>query len=316
MKHLSLNGSWQLEVPGWDCGVVPATVPGSVYHDLLSAGKIPDPFYRDNETEALKLMEHEFHYSRSFQADGALLDSQSVLLRCEGLDTLATIYVNGTVAGLADNMHRTWEFDVKALLREGENTIAVHFASPTKFIRESYDVSPADGSSDAMVGFPNLRKCHCMFGWDWGPRLPDAGIWRDIELIGVDAARIRDVLVEQFHEDGKVSLKISTHVTKLAEIPYEVKVSVTAPDGSVLRGDGLRNRGPESAALVARRVRRAAPLHRGGRIVRGRCRPGFLEKAHRTADHDRQPRQERERRVLQPLRQRRRYLRHGHGLHP
>ena len=238
MKHLSLNGSWQLEVPGWDCGVVPATVPGSVYHDLLSAGKIPDPFYRDNETEALKLMEHEFHYSRSFQADGALLDSQSVLLRCEGLDTLATIYVNGTVAGLADNMHRTWEFDVKALLREGENTIAVHFASPTKFIRESYDVSPADGSSDAMVGFPNLRKCHCMFGWDWGPRLPDAGIWRDIELIGVDAARIRDVLVEQFHEDGKVSLKISTHVTKLAEIPYEVKVSVTAPDGSVLRGEG------------------------------------------------------------------------------
>ena len=66
-------------------------------------------------------------------------------------------------------MHRTWEFDVKDLLREGENTIAVHFASPTKFIRESYAADPADGTADAMEGFPSLRKAHCMFGWDWGP---------------------------------------------------------------------------------------------------------------------------------------------------
>lgn len=240
MKQLSLNGSWQLEIPGSGFGTVPAVVPGSVYHDLLSAGRIPDPFYRDNETEALRLMEHDFHYSRSFSVDAGLLACQSVLLRCEGLDTLASIYINGAVAGLANNMHRTWEFDVKGLLREGENTVAVHFSSPTRFIRESYAASPAGGSSDAMEGFPNLRKCHCMFGWDWGPRLPDAGIWRNIELIGIDAARIRDVLVEQFHEDGGVSLKVRTHVTRLSGAPVQVKVSVTAPDGAVLSGGGER----------------------------------------------------------------------------
>lgn len=238
MKQLSLNGAWTLEIPGSDFGPVPAAVPGSVYHDLLSAGRIPDPFYRDNETEALKLMEYDFHYSRSFQADRDLLDSDAVLLRCEGLDTLATVFVNGAEAGRADNMHRTWEFDVKALLREGENTISVRFASPTKFIRESYRDDPADGTADAMEGFPNLRKAHCMFGWDWGPRLPDAGIWRDISLIGVDTARIRDVLVKQFHEDGRVSLEVCTHIDHLTDAPVTVNASVTAPDGRVLTGQG------------------------------------------------------------------------------
>ncbi len=238
MKQLSLNGPWTLDIPGSAFMAVPAEVPGSVYHDLLTAGRIPDPFYRDNETEALKLMEYDFHYSRAFQVDGELLDCGAVLLRCEGLDTLAAVYINGAEAGRADNMHRVWEFDVKDLLREGENNIAVHFASPTRFIRESYAADPADGTADAMEGFPSLRKAHCMFGWDWGPRLPDAGIWRDISLLGVDTARIRDVLVKQFHEGGRAALEIDTHIIRLTDAPAEVRVSVTAPDGTVLTGAG------------------------------------------------------------------------------
>lgn len=241
MKTLSLNGSWTLEIPGSAFGRVPATVPGSVYHDLLTAGKIPDPFYRDNEMEALKLMENDFHYSRSFSVEEALLNSDAVLLRCDGLDTIATIYINGQAAGVANNMHRIWEFDVKALLHGGENTIAVHFASPTKYIKQAYAASVADGSSDAMVGFPHIRKAHCMFGWDWGPRLPDAGIWRDISILGVTTARIRDVQVLQHHEESKVTLEILTHVTELSG-SAPVAVTVTAPDGRVWTAEGEQAR--------------------------------------------------------------------------
>ena len=201
MKTLTLNGFWTLDVSdNLYCGV-PATVPGSVYNDLLSAGKIPDPFYRDNEEEALKLMDHDFRYSRSFQVPPELLREERVLLRAEGLDTLATVRINGELVGEARNMHRIWEFDVKDVLREGENRIEILFASPTKFIKQAYAADPADGTTDAMVGFPLIRKAHCMFGWDWGPRLPDAGIWRDISLVGFHTARIRDVRVEQLHED-------------------------------------------------------------------------------------------------------------------
>ena len=237
MKTLSLNGAWLLDIPGSQFPRVNAAVPGSVYHDLLTAGQIPDPFYRDNENEALKIMDHDFIYSRDFEVSPELLSCDRVLLRCEGLDTLATVTVNGTQVGTANNMHRIWEFDVKGVVKAGRNHICVKFDSPTRFIKEAYAASPADGTSDAMVGFPLLRKAHCMFGWDWGPRLPDAGIWRDISLIGVSTARIRDVMVLQEHERGKVTLTVNTHVTEITGTA-PVAVRVIAPDGAVLTGTG------------------------------------------------------------------------------
>ncbi len=238
MKTLSLNGAWTLTVPESGFPSVPASVPGSVYHDLLNAGLIPDPFYRDNEEDALKLMEHDFHFQRTFFVEEALLNSNAVLLRCEGLDTLAEISINGQSVGHADNMHRTWEFFVREFLHPGENEIEICFSSPTRFIRGAYANSRADGSSDAMTGFPLLRKAHCMFGWDWGPRLPDAGIWRDISLIGITCARIRDVLILQHHHDGTVELEISTTVEQILGETVQVRLTLTAPDGEVFKGEG------------------------------------------------------------------------------
>ena len=238
MKTRTLNGAWTLEIPGTPFAAVPATVPGSVYHDLLAAERIPDPFYRDNEMEALKLMDNDFVYFRSFQVDDALLAGDKVLLRAEGLDTIAAVHINGQIVGEACNMHRIWEFDVKSVLHPGENTITVSFRSPTKYIKEAYAKSVADGSSDAMVGFPNIRKAHCMFGWDWGPRLPDAGIWRNISIISIEKARIQDVRVDQFHKDGTVRLCIHTNLNRYTDDEVWVNVSVTAPDGSVLTASG------------------------------------------------------------------------------
>ena len=108
MDILSLNGTWKLCIPGSPFGEITAKVPGSVYGDLLSAGKIPDPFWRDNENEALKIMEYDFVYDRTFSVDAKLLAHERIWLRCHGLDTLATVEVNGHPPdhpGLADPVH-------------------------------------------------------------------------------------------------------------------------------------------------------------------------------------------------------------------
>ena len=240
MKKTSLAGVWTLEIPDSSYGPVRAEVPGSVYQDLLRAGCMEDPFWRDNENNALKIMDNDFIYSRHFSADPELCGSERVLLRCEGLDTLAAISINGVPAGTSDNMHRIWEFDVKALVREGDNEICVRFASPTRYIKEAYAVSRADGSSDAMVGFPLLRKAHCMFGWDWGPRLPDAGIWRPIELIAFDSARIRDVLILQDHTlaPEQVTLRVQTRLEFSGGRECTVKIIITGPDGRSFSAEG------------------------------------------------------------------------------
>ena len=173
MKKQLLHSGWQLTTVGKN-DTIPATVPGSVYNDLLNAGRMEDPYWRDNEMKALALMDEDYRYNTTFDVNADVLNSERVLLRCEGLDTIADIVLNGEKIASVCNMHRTWEFDVKDNLKTTGNTLEIVFHSPTKYIKEQDKICHAGGSGDAMVGFPNLRKAHCMFGWDWGPRLMPA----------------------------------------------------------------------------------------------------------------------------------------------
>lgn len=219
---------------------IPAVVPGSVYHDLLQAGRMEDPFWRANETDALALLEFNYLYTRNFQVDAEMLAHEELVLYCAGLDTLAEVSVNGQVVGNADNMHREWEFQVKDFLEEGENTILLRFFSPLRYIREKYEENPNDGSDYAMKGFPNLRKAHCMFGWDWGPRLPDAGIWRDIELRGRDVAVLESVYVRQRHTGEGVWVKAEIDCHKISGEADELLFSLYSPTGECLGQVGDR----------------------------------------------------------------------------
>jgi beta-mannosidase len=197
-----------------DTEYLPATVPGSVYHDLLNNKKMEDPFWRDNEDTAFAIMEHDFEYVNAFAVSEEFLDSDQVLLRCEGLDTLADLYLNGSLIGKADNMHRIWEYEVKQVLKPGENSLHLVFHSPITFVREAYKNIRTDGSSDCLNGFPQLRKAHCMFGWDWGPRLPDAGIWRNIALLGINTALINNVYITQQHQKHVADLNVKVQLIR------------------------------------------------------------------------------------------------------
>ena len=233
MTTLSLNGAWRMRQAGegpWR----EARVPGSVYADLLRAGAMEDPFWRENERSAFELMRHDYEYTREFDLTEEQLRAGRILLHCDGLDTLAHVSVNGQHAGDADNMHVTWEWDVKPLLHAGRNSLLIRFDSPVEAALSAYEKSPGWCSTDAIPGYAHLRKAHCMFGWDWGPRLPDAGIWRNIELQLVDAPRILSVLVEQKHEAGRVTLSFRPEL----EGDAQVAITVTAPDGQTWRSSG------------------------------------------------------------------------------
>lgn len=215
MVTVSLNGQWTMGIVGTE-ETYEATVPGSVYNDLLTAGAMEDPYYRDNELKALALMEQDFWYERSFSLNDDMLSEEEIRLRFEGLDTLADIYVNGVPVMKADNMHRIWDFPVRDYVKK-DNVIRVVLHSPTKFIRKKQAEDPIPGTGDAMYGFPYLRKAHCMFGWDWGPRLPDAGIWRDVSVISYHNARLDSFYVHQEHTGGEVRLHFDIAVDAVTE---------------------------------------------------------------------------------------------------
>ena len=228
MKTTDLNGIWAMRRSD-QSEAISATVPGSVYADLLAAKKMEDPFWRDNELKALPLMEYDYVYERTFELCEGTARANNLILRCDGLDTIAEVSLNGKPIGNADNMYRTWDFDIKGIAKEGENTISILFRSPTKYIKQKNKEYFLDGVAEAMRGFPHIRKAHCMFGWDWGPRLPDAGIWKDIKIIAYENARLENVLIRQVHSHDTVSLTFFPE-----DVPqgYEVSYTVTCPDGN------------------------------------------------------------------------------------
>lgn len=228
-EQVNLGGAWRMreaDSETWHS----AHVPGSVYADLMADGTMPDPFWRENELDAFERMKKDYVYQRTFTVSEAQLAHAHVELVCEGLDTLAHVSLNGRKIAFADNMHITWVWDVKEQLHAGENTLEIRFDSPILYCAKKAEEAPGWESSDATPGFRHLRKAHCMFGWDWGPRLPDAGIWRPIFLRTWDTVRLENALMLQAHHDGVVDVTIRPEIA--GESAWSAEI--TAPDGEVI----------------------------------------------------------------------------------
>ena len=238
MLKKNLNINWKMkctEENEW----TDAKVPGSVYCDLLAASKMEDPFWKDNEIEALKLMDKDYEYVTEFDCEKEFLDKDEIILLFEGLDTIADIFLNDVKIGYANNMHRQWKYFIKNNLKEKNNCLKVIFRSPTEYISKAYAEAPTRGTEDAMDGFVHIRKAHYMFGWDWGAHLPDAGIWRPVTLIGVDKARITSVNVLQYHKDDCVKLELQPELeifTEGKENDFSLSYEIADPEGKTVAG--------------------------------------------------------------------------------
>ena len=230
MHHQSLNGHWsfrQLNAKEW----MPAIVPGGVHTDLLALGKIPDPFVADNEKKVQWIGDTDWEYRYTFDAAPELLKEAKQFLVCDGLDTLAEVSLNGKPIGKADNMYRQWKWEVTGVLKKSGNELSILFHAPVAYITAKQKEKPLPGGGD-IPGGPHLRKAPCQWGWDWGPKLPPIGVWKDIRLEGFSSAKFEDVHVRQIHEDGNVTVNITASVESWGKSPLSMSVTLVAPDGS------------------------------------------------------------------------------------
>ncbi|MCX7030154.1 MAG: hypothetical protein NTU62_08550, partial [Spirochaetes bacterium] len=242
MDHLSLDGTWQIARRGAD-DWIDASVPGCVHTALLAAGHIGDPFFRDNEDRLQWITEADWVYRRNFDVPAAALGRERILLHFDGLDTLATVTLNGKELGRTDNMFRTWEFDVKGSLVECGNQLEILFVSPIPFLAERERIRhlPDWHHDREVAGRGWLRKEPCSFGWDWGPHLASCGPWKPVTILAWDTARIADLRVRQDHsQPGSVTLSVALGVERAESAGLGLGVEV-----SVLRG------GREVAKAVA-----------------------------------------------------------------
>ncbi|MDI6099495.1 glycoside hydrolase family 2 protein [Actinoplanes sp. NEAU-A12] len=231
-----LAGSWRLRGTGVD---IAATVPGCVHTDLLADGRIPDPFLDDNEHAVAWVGRQDWTYERDVSWDGP--SQERVDLVFEGLDTAARISLGDTVIGETRNMHRTHRFDVTSILAgrsgppapTGGRALKVHFTSAyTEAERVRDIVGPRPNAYPEP--FPFIRKMACGFGWDWGPTLVTAGIWRPVRLEGWSTARIATVRPLCTYDGDAGTLDLTAGVERTRDSALRAQVLLDGRELAVL----------------------------------------------------------------------------------
>lgn len=227
----SLHENWTLYFEPY--GEFSVSLPASVYTTLLAEKKIPDPYYGLNESAVRELSRESAVFSTNFQLTVEECSREHLELRFGCIDTIASVYLNGKRLGKTDNMFARWDFDLKQAAHPGENCLRVEIASPVEYAEAAQDRYPLWGMEPtmAMRGYQHIRKAHCMFGWDWGPQLPDMGIYRDVTLLAWDGPRLENILVLQEHKkNGRVQLEVQCEFSDGKG--YDGELRVSGPDGS------------------------------------------------------------------------------------
>ncbi len=253
----SLNGPWRLR----ECATdewLPGAVPGGVHTDLMADGRIADPFIGDEELRVKWVAERDWEYRREFVVESVLAAEERVGLVFDGLDTLAELSLNGELLGGADNMFRTWRWDVTGRLRAGANELSVVFRSAVRRAAEMDAVRHLDSVNNQLPGAPYLRKAPCHFGWDWGPKLPNIGFWQSVRLEAWSGTRLGEVHASQSLEDGRatISVRVTTERATPQTQKLEAVMRVEYPNGRV---DLARSFVPDDRSIADLSIEITAP---------------------------------------------------------
>jgi beta-mannosidase len=264
-----IETNWQFSEAGKNEWLT-AMVPGTVHNDLMAHGKIPDPFFRMNESDVQWVEKTDWEYKTIFAVGKDLLQHEVILIDFKGLDTYADVYLNGNLILQANNMFVGWEIECKQFLREGDNELLIYFHSAVAkgmekltqldyIIHSTNEQAPADKRTSVFT-----RKAPFHYGWDWGPRLVTAGVWRPIELRAWSRATIEDVYLEttsasndkaeiiaetgiQVDQPGKYAISLffnnrkvaGTKQIDLAKGPQNIRVGFTIDDPQLWWTNGL-----------------------------------------------------------------------------
>ena len=188
------------------------TAPCSMYSVLFEHKIIGDPSVGEYAADLASYSAYGCTFTAQFEVTPLMLSMKNVILRFYGLDTLCRIVVNGHDVGTAENMHLTYDFDVKTKLDVGMNELKLVF-------------SPAKETD-------SVRKVYSAFGTDGAPRLPDMGIFRKIELLAFNHKIISGIKIKQTHTNGAVRLDLSLKTYGHDDFSRAV-ATLTSPAGNV-----------------------------------------------------------------------------------
>ncbi|MEG2077355.1 glycoside hydrolase family 2 protein, partial [Chryseobacterium sp.] len=211
-----------------------ATVPGTVHLDLMNNKLIANPYKDENEKKVQWVENEDWDYQTVFKVSAKELQNQNADLVFHGLDTFSEIYLNGKLLKKTHNMFRTWEIPVKNDLKEGNNTLQIKFKSSVNEGKELAKKVPF-----TMPESPRsfVRKAQYQFGWDWGPRLVTAGIWKDVKLNFWNFAIIKNIKNTQAIFQNKAKINFEIEIDAQVSGIYYLKINNLSTMVSLKKGN-------------------------------------------------------------------------------
>ena len=206
MLRAELRTGWTVRASAGDLSgrvpeTYPAEVPGCVHTDLMAAGVIPDPYLDGNEAALRWMYDIDWRYATRLDADALDLRApgpgERIDLVFDGIDTVGTVRLgegpDKIELGRTYNMHRSYRFDISQHLTGRPIGLEVDLHSATAYAEsERQRLGDRPGAYSAPYNF--LRKMACSFGWDWGPDLRTAGLWKPVRLERWSIARLAQVV--------------------------------------------------------------------------------------------------------------------------
>jgi len=214
---------------------VAVSAPGDAYLALHAAGRLPHPFDDQNEAECAWVCEREWWWRGDFTPPGVEA-GERLILKFLGLDTFATIWLNGEALGEADNMFREYVFDVTERVHAGRpNKLAIRFDPPADRLKDLTPPAFVTGGSFLPNKRNMARKAQFGWGWDWGPVLPTVGVWRPVELTVrgpavLDKVHFATKSLSAGHDRAQVRVDVTASLTRGE---YVVDITLTDPDGKI-----------------------------------------------------------------------------------
>ncbi|CAM4150274.1 beta-mannosidase [Saccharibacillus endophyticus] len=269
-----LNGSWRIKdfapgaapsqenaAPGLDDRYwMTGRVPGDVHSALTERRVIDPPYFGHNDLKSRWVEDREWWYRRGFEYSGKLTKDKAERfeLTFDGLDTFATIFVNGHEIGRSSNMLMAHTFDVTRVIRPGWNMVAVRF---DPLLPHHKDKERFDWSSYTKER-PWLRKAAMNFGWDWGPRLVTVGIWGGVRLKRHIQAKIESVFVETLSiTEQEAELNISAEIQTyrgMSDVPLTLKMKLADAEGKIVYEAAAKEEGASVSASASSETARPA----------------------------------------------------------
>ena len=203
-QEISQGFSLDIQTPNGH-QVIPATIPGSIHTDLIAAGLLGDIRIDGTESEQEWIRNADSLYAAKVAGHSA---GGRYELKFDGLDTLATVSINGAVKLQSENMHRAFVLDVTDVAASGFD-LSVAFKAPLpEALKRQNEMGTYPNPYDMPYNY--FRKMACSFGWDWGPITVTSGIWKPIWLMQWDEGILDEVGIVADVVDGVPQLRVRT----------------------------------------------------------------------------------------------------------